>query len=100
MTPTRGTSSETDDPVDETGPTVTELEGIVLEALPRALYRVEVGPGDRILAHLSGDPRRNFVRILKGDRVKVRRTALNRTRGRITGLREATLGHPGERGTG
>ena len=76
-----------DDTVDETESTSTELEGVVLEALPRALYRVEVGPGDRILAHLSGDPRRNFVRILKGDRVRVRRTARNRTRGRITGLR-------------
>ena len=66
-----------------------ELNGVVVEVLPRALYRVEVGPDDRIVAHLSRDPRRNFVRILKGDPVRVFRTARNRARGRITARRPA-----------
>lgn len=87
----RATSDDaTHDPlaVGEAGPVEgVEFEGIVIEVLPQALYRVEVGPGDQLLAHLSRDVRRNFVRILKGDRVSVRRAARNRTRGRIMGRR-------------
>ena len=61
-----------------------ELEGVVIETLPNVLYRVELESKDRIMAHLSHEPRRNFVRILMGDRVMVVVASRNRTRGRIT----------------
>ena len=58
--------------------------GIVIEALPNALYRVELESKTRVVAHVTGAPRRNFVRILTGDRVAVAVSTRNRTRGRIT----------------
>jgi translation initiation factor IF-1 len=61
-----------------------EDEGVVVEALPNALYRVELASHERIVAHASRDAQRNFVRILVGDRVSVARAPRNRTRGRIT----------------
>ncbi len=60
------------------------LTGVVVEVLPRALYRVELESKERLTAHLSHDARRNFVRILLGDQVEVSRSPRNRTRGRIT----------------
>ena len=65
-----------------------EVEGVVEAQLPSALYRVrvEAKPGVKpgtITAHLSGDPRRNFVRILTGDRVRVRLSPRDLTRGAI-----------------
>ncbi len=62
----------------------TEVEGFVIETLPRALFRVELESKVRITAHLTKEPRRNFVRILQGDRVKVAVSSRNPTRGRIT----------------
>ena len=67
-------------------------EGVVIEALPRALYRVERTSHERIVAHASRDPRRNFVWILVGDRVSVARAPRNRARGRIMVRVEAGLG--------
>jgi translation initiation factor IF-1 len=61
-----------------------EQEGVVVEALPNALYRVELESKERIVAHASHQPRRNFVRILIGDRVLVTVSPRNRLRGRIT----------------
>ena len=61
-----------------------ELEGVVIETLPHAMYRVELESKERIVAHVSHEPRRNFVRILMGDRVRVAVLARDRTRGRIT----------------
>ena len=61
-----------------------EVEGVVIETLPQALYRVELESKERIVAHVSHGPRRNFVRILMGDRVRVAVSARDRTRGRIT----------------
>ena len=61
-----------------------EREGIVVEALPNALFLVELDSKEQVVAHLSGEPRRNFVRILTGDRVTVTLSPRNRTRGRIT----------------
>ncbi len=63
------------------------LTGVVVEVLPRALYRVELESKERLTAHLSRDARRNFVRILLGDHVEVSRSPRNRTRGRITARR-------------
>ena len=64
-----------------------EFEGVVVEALPSALFRVELETREHVVAHLSGEPRRNFVRILVGDRVMVTLSLRNRTRGRITSRR-------------
>jgi translation initiation factor IF-1 len=60
-----------------------EISGIVREQLPRALYRVEVEGRQLIVAHLTGSPRRNFVRLLEGDRVLVELSPVDRGRGRI-----------------
>ena len=66
------------------GKDVIELEGKVEEALPNALFRVKLETGQTILAHVSGRIRKNFIRILKGDKVKVELSPYDLTRGRIT----------------
>ncbi|MGE5620742.1 MAG: translation initiation factor IF-1 [Sphingomonadaceae bacterium] len=60
-----------------------EVEGVVTEALPNAMFRVELPNGLRVLAHVSGKIRMNFIRILPGDRVKVELSPYDLTRGRI-----------------
>ncbi|MDD5669152.1 MAG: translation initiation factor IF-1 [Candidatus Omnitrophica bacterium] len=61
-----------------------ETEGKVIEALPNAMFRVELDNGHVVLAHVSGKMRMNFIRILPGDRVKLELTPYDLTRGRIT----------------
>jgi len=61
-----------------------EIEGTVVEALPNAMFQVELENGHRILAHISGKIRKNFIKILPGDKVKVEMTPYDLTRGRIT----------------
>ncbi len=61
-----------------------ELEGVVLEALPNAMFMVDIGKDHKILAHRSGKLRMNFIRILPGDRVTVQMSPYDLTRGRIT----------------
>jgi len=61
-----------------------EVEGTVIEALPNAMFRVELKNNHRILAHISGKMRMNFIRILPGDRVKLEMSPYDLTRGRIT----------------
>jgi translation initiation factor IF-1 len=61
-----------------------EVEGTVVEPLPNAMFRVELENGHRVLAHVSGKMRMNFIRILPGDRVKVELSPYDLTRGRIT----------------
>jgi translation initiation factor IF-1 len=63
---------------------VIEVEGTVIEALPNAMFRVELENGHRILAHISGKLRMNFIKILPGDKVTVELSAYDLTRGRIT----------------
>ena len=63
---------------------VIELEGEITEALPNAVFRVKVETGQIILAHVSGKIRKNFIRILPGDKVKVELSPYDLTRGRIT----------------
>lgn len=63
---------------------VLELEGTVVEALPNAMFQVELENGHRILAHISGKLRMNFIRILPGDKVTVELSPYDLTRGRIT----------------
>jgi translation initiation factor IF-1 len=60
------------------------LEGRVLEALPNAMFRVELDNGHKVLAHISGKMRMNFIRILPGDRVTVEMSPYDLERGRIT----------------
>jgi len=60
-----------------------EVEGKVLEALPNAMFRVELETGHKILAHISGKLRLHFIRILPGDRVTVELSPYDLTRGRI-----------------
>ena len=61
-----------------------EFEGIVKESLPNAMFRVELENKHMVLAHISGKIRKNFIKILPGDRVKVELTPYDLTRGRIT----------------
>jgi translation initiation factor IF-1 len=62
---------------------VIELEGIVEEALPGTQFRVKLPNGHTILAHVSGNIRRNFIRILPGDTVKIEMSPYDMTKGRI-----------------
>ena len=61
-----------------------EMEGTVTESLPNAMFRVELDNKVNVLAHISGKIRRNYIKILPGDRVKVELTPYDLTRGRIT----------------
>ena len=63
---------------------VIEVEGKVLEALPNAMFQVELENGHQVLAHISGKLRTNFIRILPGDKVTIELTPYDLTRGRIT----------------
>ncbi|HHY12841.1 MAG TPA: translation initiation factor IF-1 [Firmicutes bacterium] len=60
-----------------------EVEGRVTEPLPNAMFRVEVEGGHKVLAHISGKMRINFIKILAGDRVLVELSPYDLTRGRI-----------------
>lgn len=64
-------------------PNVIEVEGKVIEALPNAMFRVELQNGHRVLAHVSGKIRMHFIRILPGDQVTVELSPYDLTRGRI-----------------
>ena len=61
-----------------------EVEGVVDEALPNAMFRVVLDNGHKVLAHVSGKIRMNFIRILPGDKVKVELSPYDLSRGRIT----------------
>ncbi len=61
-----------------------EVEGVVVESLPNALFRVELENGHKILAHISGKMRMHYIRILPGDKVTVDMSPYDLTRGRIT----------------
>ena len=63
---------------------VLELEGTVLEALPNAMFKVELENGHQILAHISGKLRMHYIRILPGDKVTVEMSTYDLTKGRIT----------------
>ncbi len=61
-----------------------EVEGVITESLPNAMFRVELENGHKILAHVSGKIRMHFIRILPGDKVKVELSPYDLSRGRIT----------------
>ncbi len=60
------------------------LEGTIAESLPNAMFRVELDNGHKVLAHISGRMRMNYILILPGDKVQVELTPYDLTRGRIT----------------
>ena len=63
---------------------VIEVEGIIQEALPNAMFNVKLSNGHVILAHVSGKLRMNYIRILPGDRVTIEMSPYDLTKGRIT----------------
>ena len=63
---------------------VIEIEGTVVEKLPNTMFQVELENGHRVLAHISGKLRQNFIRILPGDKVTVEVSVYDLTKGRIT----------------
>ena len=62
---------------------VVEIEGVVVEKLPNAMFQVELENGHRVLAHLSGKLKMNFIRILPGDKVTLELSPYDLTHGRI-----------------
>tara|TARA_B100001094_G_C18080477_1_gene744906 strand:+ start:315 stop:533 length:219 start_codon:yes stop_codon:yes gene_type:complete len=62
---------------------VIEVEGVVMEPLPNAMFKVEIEGGHEVLAHISGKMRMHFIRILPGDKVKLEISPYDLTRGRI-----------------
>ena len=76
-----------------------EVDGVVQEALPNAMFRVELENGHEVLAHISGKMRKFYIRILPGDRVKVELSPYDLTRGRITYRRGALLLRPVDGGS-
>ena len=71
---------ETEAPVED----VIEVEGVVIESMPNAMFRVQLENGHKLLAHISGKLRMNFIRILPGDKVTVEMSPYDLEKGRIT----------------
>lgn len=61
-----------------------EMQGTILETLPNTMFRVELENGHIVMAHISGKMRKNYIRILTGDKVTVQITPYDLTKGRIT----------------
>lgn len=61
-----------------------DVEGVVVESLPNAMFRVELDNGHKVLAHISGKMRMHYIRILPGDRVRLELSPYDLSRGRIT----------------
>ncbi len=61
-----------------------EMQGTVLETLPNTTFKVELENGHIVMAHISGKMRKNYIRILTGDKVTVQITPYDLTKGRIT----------------
>ena len=63
---------------------VIEMDGEIIDTLPNTMFRVELENGHVVVAHISGKMRKNYIRILTGDKVKVEMTPYDLTKGRIT----------------
>ena len=84
--PTGGAGPRKVQPEEPTKEAGIEVEGVVTEALPNAMFRVEIPVGDQkkqVLAHVSGKMRQNYIRILPGDRVLLELSPYDLERGRI-----------------
>ena len=62
---------------------VIEMEGVIIDTLPNTMFRVELSNGHVVTAHISGKVRKNYIRILTGDKVKVELTPYDLSKGRI-----------------
>ncbi|HTN33331.1 MAG TPA: translation initiation factor IF-1 [Marinobacter sp.] len=62
---------------------VVEMEGVIIDTLPNTMFRVELSNGHVVTAHISGKMRKNYIRILTGDKVKVELTPYDLSKGRI-----------------
>ena len=62
---------------------VIEMEGVIIDTLPNTMFRVELSNGPVVTAHISGKMRKNYIRILTGDKVKVELTPYDLSKGRI-----------------
>ena len=71
---------------------VVEVEGTVIEKLPNAMFQVELENGHRVLAHISGKLRMNFIKIVPGDKVTLELSPYDLTKGRITWRDKQFLG--------
>ena len=63
---------------------VIEVEGVVIDALPNAMFKVQLENGHEVLAHVSGKLRMNYIRIVPGDKVKLEMSPYDFSKGRIT----------------
>ena len=72
-----------------------EMEGTIIDTLPNTMFRVELENGHVVTAHISGKMRKNYIRILTGDKVRVELTPYDLSKGRIT-YREVTLDKPSQ----
>ena len=63
---------------------VIEVEGVVIDALPNAMFKVQLENGHEVLAHVSGKLRMNYIRIVPGDKVKLQMSPYDLSKGRIT----------------
>jgi translation initiation factor IF-1 len=82
-TPAATTTPTTEGPR-RTNPDAIAVEGRIVEALPNAMFKVELENGHEVLGHLGGRMRKNYIRVLPGDRVVVELSPYDLTRGRIT----------------
>lgn len=74
-----------------------EMEGTVIDALPNTMFRVQLDNGHIVLAHISGKMRKNYIRILKGDKVTVEMTPYDLSKGRITFRHKEGAARPTEK---
>jgi len=70
---------------------VVQVEGIVEEALPNSTFMVKLASGHTILAYLSGRMRKNFIKVMPGDKVKIELTPYDLTKGRITSREKVNI---------
>ena len=70
--------------IDDMAETMYETEGVVIETLPNAMFRVELENGHKIIAHVAGKMRKHYIRIVPGDSVTVELTPYDLSKGRIT----------------
>jgi translation initiation factor IF-1 len=73
-----------------------EMEGTVIDTLPNTMFRVQLENGHVVIAHISGKMRKNYIRILKGDKVTVQLTPYDLTKGRISFRSRDNKGGGGE----
>ncbi len=83
-TPVPAAATPTESGPRRTNPDAIAVEGRILEALPNAMFKVELENGHEVLGHLGGRMRKNYIRVLPGDRVVVELSPYDLTRGRIT----------------